>query len=125
MDWWQIIKDVVTFIGVATGIGISLANRKKINADTKSVDAATTDRLVETAMQFVEPLKRELAEERRKRVELETKVSTMATEMEEMRWRAARLMAGVTQLVYQVKSIGHTPVFDPDVDMQKKPGGQA
>lgn len=119
MDIFQVIKDLVMLGGVIAGVWLGLANRKKVNAEVKSVDATTADQLVKTAMAFVEPLRKELMDERTKRIELDTRVGIMQSEIAKMRWENAALRAGVTQLVYQVKSIGHKPVFDPETDMDE------
>jgi len=141
-DWaiWLgvVISPVLSFAGLVLGLRANRAVQKSIvekttaeaasvdaeakkkGAEKEAVDAETTDKLIKTAMGFIDPLRKELADERQKRIELETKVNVMDKEMEQMRWNNARLMAGVTQLVHQVKSIGHTPVFDPEKDMHQR-----
>lgn len=123
-----VIPIVVALIAATPGILAYFKGRKKedfevlairsgagkSDAEAEKTDAEATNVVVLSALSLVEPMKKRLEalEERDQKRELE--LSAMKSRMAKVEHANYLLCVGVRRLIYQIQSLGATPVFEID-----------
>jgi uncharacterized protein YlxW (UPF0749 family) len=114
----DLLKSIIlTLVAMAPGIAALLLGLRKARAEADKEEADASQKITNSALSLVEPLKARIAD-------LEEEVRALRLEVGKLRHEQTDLICGADQLIGQLKALGETPVWKrptSSVDVPTRP----